>query len=73
MDNFHTRVLSPYCIAMPHAAADFSLWMMTTPADRELLMHPRRFLTEQISLHPVDSTRERDQKSHRIRMGIELD
>jgi hypothetical protein len=51
----------------------FSLWMMTTPEDRALLMHPHRFRTEQISLNPVDSTRERDQKMHRIRMGIELE
>jgi hypothetical protein len=51
----------------------FSLWMMTTPEDRELLMHPSRFLSEQVALHPVESSRERDQKAHRIRMGIELE
>ena len=51
----------------------FSLWMMTTPEDRELLMHPRRFLSERISLHPVESERERELKAHRIRMGIELE
>jgi hypothetical protein len=50
----------------------FSLWMMTTPEDRELLMHPSRFLSEQVALNPVDSSRERDQKAHRIRMGINL-
>jgi hypothetical protein len=51
----------------------FSLWMMTTPEDRELLTHPSRFLSQEISLHPVESSRERDQKSHRIRLGIELE
>ena len=50
----------------------FSLWMMTTPEDRELLMHPSKFLSEQVALNPVDSSRERDQKAHRIRMGINL-
>jgi hypothetical protein len=47
--------------------------MMTTPEDRELLMRPGRFLSERISLNPVGSTRDRDLKAHRIRMGIELD
>ena len=51
----------------------FALWMMTTPEDRELLMHPSRFLSEQTSLHPVESNRESEQKAHRIRMGIELE
>jgi hypothetical protein len=50
----------------------FSLWMMTTPEDRELLMHPSKFLSVRLSLHPVESNRESEQKAHRIRMGIEL-
>jgi hypothetical protein len=50
----------------------FSLWMMTTPEDRELLIHPSRFLADQLALNPVDSSRDRDQKAHRIRMGINL-
>jgi hypothetical protein len=51
----------------------FSLWMMTTPEDRELLMHPSKFLSVRLSLHPVESSRESELKSHRIRMGIELE
>ena len=51
----------------------FSLWMMTTPEDRELLMHPSKFLSERIALRHIESTRDRDLKAHRIRMGIELE
>jgi hypothetical protein len=50
----------------------FALWMMTTPEDRELLLHPSRFLTQKISLNPVETSRQASLYSHRIRMGIDL-
>jgi hypothetical protein len=50
----------------------FSLWMMTTPEDRELLLHPSRFLTEEISLNPIATPRQARLKEERLRLGIDL-
>jgi hypothetical protein len=33
----------------------FSLWLMTTPEDRALLLHPHRFRSVPISLPPVQT------------------
>ncbi len=49
-----------------------SLWLMTTPEDRKLLMYPRRFLSERISMEPMETTREERLKEERIRLGIYL-
>ncbi len=49
-----------------------SLWLMTTPEDRALLLHPARFRTERISLQPVHSEREGSLYAERLRMGIDL-
>ena len=53
----------------------FSLWLMTTPEDRQLLMHPSRFLSTEMDfeLNPLEFSRDERLKAERIRMGIELD
>jgi hypothetical protein len=50
----------------------FSLWLMTTKEDRELMLHPHRFLVDQIALHSGDSEAEMRLKAERVRMGVEL-
>ncbi len=50
----------------------FSLWLMTTPEDRALLLHPHRFCSERISLQPVQTEREGSQYAERLRLGIDL-
>ena len=50
----------------------FSLWLMTTPEDRALLLHPHRFRSERISLLPVRTEREQSQYAERLRLGINL-
>ena len=50
----------------------FSLWLMTTPEDRALLLHPHRFRSERISLQPVQTQREEKQYAERLRLGINL-
>jgi hypothetical protein len=50
----------------------FSLWLMTTPEDRELLLHPHRFRSERIKLQPVQTEREAHQYAERLRLGINL-
>jgi hypothetical protein len=50
----------------------FSLWLMTTPEDRALLLHPRRFLTEQMSLNPIETPREAQLRIERARLGINM-
>jgi hypothetical protein len=49
-----------------------SLWLMTTPEDRAMLIRPRRFRASSISLNPVQSAREARQLAERIRLGIYL-
>jgi hypothetical protein len=55
----------------------FSLWLMTTPEDRALLLHPGRFRTEGIALQqsllqPVQTKREENLYAERLRLGINL-
>ena len=55
----------------------FSLWLMTTPEDRALLLHPGRFRTEGIALQknllqPVQTEREENLYAERLRLGINL-
>ena len=57
----------------------FSLWLMTTPEDRALLLHPHRFRSERISLQPVQterdgsvSERQGSLYQERLRLGINL-
>ncbi len=50
----------------------FSLWLMTTPEDRELLLHPHRFRSDRIALQPVQTEREEKQYAERLRLGINL-
>jgi hypothetical protein len=50
----------------------FSLWLMTTPEDRALLLHPSRFLTEQMSLNPIETPREAQLRIERARLGINM-
>ena len=49
-----------------------SLWLMTTPEDRALLLHPHRFLSERIACLPVRTEREEKQYAERLRLGINL-
>ena len=50
----------------------FSLWLMTTPEDRELLLHPHRFRSDKNELQPVRTEREEKQYAERLRLGINL-
>ncbi len=50
----------------------FSLYLMTTPEDRLLLLHPGRFLTEEITVHPTETSREARLRTERARLGINL-
>ncbi len=50
----------------------FSLWLMTTPEDRALLLQPSRFLTDSITLQPIVTEREASLRAERIRLGINL-
>ncbi len=50
----------------------FSLWLMTTPEDHALLLHPHRFRSERIALQPVRTEREEKQYAERLRLGINL-
>jgi hypothetical protein len=69
----HTPELLPLVVSLSTALPlMFSLWLMTTPEDRALLMHPSRFRTHNIIMNPVESTREAQLKAERIRMGINL-
>ncbi len=68
-----TPELQPYILSlcsMPPLL--FSLWLMTTPEDRELLLHPSRFLTHAIALQPAETVDEARRRSERVRMGINL-
>jgi hypothetical protein len=50
----------------------FSLWLMTTPEDRALLMHPHRFLAQNTHMNTVETLRGPMLRAERIRMGIDL-
>ncbi len=50
----------------------FSLWLMTTPEDRAMLLHPERFLTENIEMQHLRTDRETKLYAERLRMGINL-
>jgi hypothetical protein len=50
----------------------FLLWLMTTPEDRALLLHPHRFRSDKISLQPVQTEREESLYAERLRLGIDL-
>jgi hypothetical protein len=49
-----------------------SLWLMTTPEDRAMLMKPHRFRSSSIKSNPVQSPREAQLFAERIRLGIYL-
>jgi hypothetical protein len=48
-----------------------SLWLMTTPEDRALLLHPGRHRSDSTALQPPE-TKEARLRAERIRMGVEL-
>ncbi len=50
----------------------FALWLMTTPEDRLLLLHPERHRFEGIDLKTVETERDARLRAERIRMGINL-
>jgi hypothetical protein len=52
----------------------FALWLMTTPEDRALLLHPDRFRTDamELTLNSVESETQARLRTERIRMGINL-
>ncbi len=51
----------------------FALWLMTTPEDRALLLHPDRFRTDAIALQPTATEGEMRLRAERERMGINLE
>jgi hypothetical protein len=62
-------LVSSLCSTLP---LTFSLWLMMTKDDRAIMLHPHRFLPDQIALHPVQSDESARLKAERLRMGIEL-
>jgi hypothetical protein len=52
----------------------FSLWLMTTPQDRALLLllNPSRFLTHAVALQRAETVDDATRRSHRVRVGINL-
>jgi hypothetical protein len=50
----------------------FSLWLMTTKEDRELMLNPGRFRADSIALQPALCEASARLKTERVRMGIEL-
>jgi hypothetical protein len=62
-------LLALLCIPLPLM---FSLWLMTTPEDRELLLNPSIHLKEGIDeLHP-DNRQTQSNRAERVRLGIDL-
>jgi hypothetical protein len=49
-----------------------ALWLMTTPEDRALLLHPHKFRTEEMSLQLAETEIEARLRAERERMGINL-
>jgi hypothetical protein len=69
----HTPEFTPLVLSLSSTLPlFFSLWMMTTPEDRELLMHPDRFRSDAIAMRPVENDREARLLAERIRLGINL-
>jgi hypothetical protein len=50
----------------------FSLWLMITKEDRELMLNPGRFRTDTIDLQQDKRGTEARLKAERVRMGVEL-
>ena len=53
----------------------FSLWLMMTKEDRELMLHPSRFRAHSALLTsppPAEMELNARLKQHRVRMGVEL-
>ncbi len=68
-----TPELQPYILSLCSVPPLlFSLWLMTTPEDRALLLHPSRFLTRANALQPAETVEEARLRSERVRMGINL-
>ena len=65
---YHVLLVS-LCSTLPLV---FSLWLMTTPQDRAMLMHPSRYRTDALARQPTETSREASMKGERLRMGIEL-
>jgi hypothetical protein len=63
--------LFSFCSTLPLV---FALWLMTTPEDRALLLHPERFRTDamELTLNSVESETQARLRTERIRMGINL-
>ncbi len=57
------------CLTLPPV---FSLRLMTTPEDRELLMNPSKFLSDRVSEDPTETESQAKLRAERIRMGISL-
>jgi hypothetical protein len=58
------------CLTLPPV---FSLRLMTTPEDRELLMNPSKFLSDTVSqADPTETESQTKLRAERIRMGISL-
>ena len=62
-------LISSLCSTLPLV---FALWLMTTPEDRALLLHPDRFSTDAIALQPTATEGEMRLRAERERMGINL-
>jgi hypothetical protein len=62
-------LLSSLCSTLPLM---LSLWLMTTPEDRALLLRPHRFLAQDTLMNAVETPRGPMLRAERIRMGIDL-
>ncbi len=66
--DFYALVIST-CSTLPLM---FSLWLMMTKEDRELMLNPGRFRTESSELQHDKRGTEARLKAERVRMGVEL-
>jgi hypothetical protein len=70
---YHTPLMVPLVYSMgSNLPLLFSLWLMITKQDRELMLHPDRFRADAISLQPVDGKMELRLNAERLRMGVDL-
>jgi hypothetical protein len=62
-------LVSSLCSTLPLV---FGLWLMMTKDDRDIMLHPRRYLPDEIARRPVADEASANLKVQRLRMGIEL-
>jgi hypothetical protein len=63
-------ILFSHCLTLPLM---FSLWLMMSEQDRDMMLHPRRYHTDStVPLKTVNEDINLDVRRERLRMGIDL-